>query len=110
LCSDSDIDELLDHLDSNPLALTSAGKFIKKSKSSLEKYLKHLERSRFSSTSYTNSLNSTFLEAIERISGRPAEMLFSMCCMMTQTVIPLWIFEESSNEHISSKRELAAEL
>jgi hypothetical protein len=87
-------------LDRHPLALSMAADIMRKKKVSPREYLEVYNKRQselFSEYLPRNrSMNMIFAESIKRISKPPAKLLFSMCCILSQEAIPLWIFEEGS--------------
>ena len=84
-------------LDGHPLALSMAAEFMRKRKVSPREYLGLYNKRQselFSEDS--RGMNMVLAESIDRISGPPAKLLFTMCCMLSLEAIPLWIFEEGS--------------
>lgn len=48
--------------------------------------------------SVSKTMENIFAASIKSISSPPAQILLSMCCMLSFPEIPLWIFEEGSSK------------
>ncbi|CAO2658489.1 Nn.00g062120.m01.CDS01 [Neocucurbitaria sp. VM-36] len=100
------LDVLSRELNGNPLALSMAGEYMRKAKMPPSEYVTVYNRmqTEFSLGTQSN-IDATFMKSMASIAGSPAELLFSMCCMLSLDPIPLWIFEEGS-QPFNSKRVL----
>ena len=95
-------------LDGNPLALSTAADFMRKARLPPREYLNVFNKGQSKLLSEyspgNRSIDMIFAESVDRIFGSPAELLFSMCCMLSLEAIPLWIFEEGSKPFNSKSK------
>ncbi|KAI0118820.1 hypothetical protein GGR51DRAFT_134109 [Nemania sp. FL0031] len=88
-----------------PLALSTAAKYMRQSGMSPKTFLKgyKLEESEgHPRSSHMRAVDAVFAESLKEVSSS-AELLLSMCSMLSLELIPLWVFEECSGPFSSSR-------
>ncbi|KAI0439626.1 hypothetical protein F4803DRAFT_30551 [Xylaria telfairii] len=88
-----------------PLALSTAAKYMRQSRMSPKTFLDDykLEESEGRPlSSHIRPVNTVFTESLKEVSSS-AELLLSMCSMLSLGLIPLWVFEECSGPFSSPR-------
>ncbi|KAF2822306.1 hypothetical protein CC86DRAFT_410676 [Ophiobolus disseminans] len=110
--NDSELDMLSEAFERHPLALGLGAEFMQQTQVSPRRYIDlHQKQDEHppKKSRASRTIGTPIQKGMERISGMPAELLLSMCCMLSLEIIPLWIFEEGSKS-FSSKRVLRESL